>query len=64
MEQLKKWNYWLNRHMFVLVLSAICVGFISGINKTPTINYIVIVLFAYVTFISSLNTSLVDFGRV
>ncbi|MDR3289217.1 MAG: bile acid:sodium symporter family protein [Peptococcaceae bacterium] len=61
MNTLMKWNSWLNKHMFIIVFSAMVFGFLSGIEKSPTVNAVIIALFAYMTLVGSLNSSFREF---
>lgn len=61
---LAKMNEWLKRHMFYIVLSALFVGFITPIQDSPALRSIVIGSFAYMTFITALDTSFKEFLRV
>ncbi|AET68539.1 putative Na+-dependent transporter [Desulfosporosinus orientis DSM 765] len=58
------WNSWLGRRMFLLVIAAIGAGFITAIPKSALTSRLVVILFAYMTFISALDTSIKDFFRV
>ncbi|WP_088227610.1 bile acid:sodium symporter family protein [Desulfosporosinus sp. FKB] len=64
LERFAAWNSWLNRRMFFLVLAAIMTGFVTAIPKTPLSSRLVVILFAYMTFVSALNTSIKEFFRV
>lgn len=59
-----KWNQWLGEHMFIGVLTALLFGFKLSLPNTPALNTLAIGLFAYMTFITALGTSLKDFIRV
>lgn len=57
-------NDWLSKNMFFLVLSALCLGFFVPIADSPLLRKTVLALFAYMTFVTALNTSLKDFLKV
>lgn len=60
-----KMNKWLGKRMFVVVLSALLLGFIAPLKNTPeTLSQLAVVLFAYMTFISALGISFRDFYRI
>lgn len=55
-----KWNRWLGEHLFLVVVPALILGLILPVNVNG-LKSMVIILFAYITFITSLSTSLKDF---
>ncbi|MDD2234257.1 MAG: bile acid:sodium symporter family protein [Desulfitobacteriaceae bacterium] len=57
-------NSWLNEHMFLVVLTGLFVGFSWAPGPSDLFSILVIVLFAYMTFVTALGTSLKDFIRV
>ncbi|MEN6413041.1 MAG: bile acid:sodium symporter [Veillonellales bacterium] len=59
-----KWNARLGKNMFLIVLSALFLGFCYGIPDSHLLRKIVIVLFAYMTFTTALGTSLKQFIQV
>lgn len=59
-----KWNNWLGKRMFLLVLAALIAGFTVEIPNSPAVRTAVIAFFAYMTFITSLETSLKRFAQV
>lgn len=59
-----KWNDWLSKNMFFVVLSALFLGFFFSISDSPLLRRIVVALFAYMTFVTALNTSLKEFLTV
>lgn len=61
---LEKGNRWLNSHMFVVVLGAMLVGFIFPLHNSPELRIFSIILFAYMTLVTALTTSLKDFVRI
>ncbi len=60
----KQGNAWLSSHMFVVVLSAMFLGLVFPLKSSPELQLIAIALFAYMTFVTSLTTSLKDFVRI
>lgn len=54
-------NSWLSQHMFFVVLSALLFGFTSPLAQTPLLNTVAVLLFAYMTFITALETNYKDF---
>lgn len=58
-----KWNGWLAKHMFYVVLSALFFGFITPVETTKFWSLAATLSFTYMTFVSSLETSLKDFFR-
>jgi predicted Na+-dependent transporter len=50
--------------MYIGVLGALLIGFSAAIPDTPALRLAFIVLFGYATFITSLETSLLQFGKV
>jgi len=60
-----KMNRWLGERMFVVVLSALLLGFFVPVRNTPEIlSHLAVVLFAYMSFISALGTSFKDFYQI
>lgn len=57
-------NNWIGHHMFLLVGSAMVVGFTMPLTKLPFVSTLIIALFAYITFVSALGTSYKDFFQV
>lgn len=55
------WNSWLGRRMFLVVLIPLLVGFLWPLPESSIWNTIAVGLFAYMTFITALDTSLKDF---
>lgn len=58
------WNTWLGKRMFLLVLSALATGYFISVGNSPWLRTLVIALFAYMTFVTSLETSLRKFIEV
>lgn len=50
-------NNWLSKHMFYVVLLGLVLGFVLPLPTKPVYHYLVLVLFAYMTFITALGTS-------
>lgn len=59
-----KWNDWLSKNMFIVVLSGLLLGFFVNITDSPSLRKIVVALFAYMTFVTSLSTSFKEFIKV
>lgn len=59
-----KLNGWLGRNMFLVVLTGLLLGFIVKLPDSATLRKLVITLFAYMTFVTALGTSLKDFLKV
>ncbi|HWR41067.1 MAG TPA: bile acid:sodium symporter [Patescibacteria group bacterium] len=59
-----KANEWLGRKMFLLILFALTAGLILKIPDSPCIRFILMALFAYMTFVTTLGTSLQHFTKV
>lgn len=57
-------NKWLGNHMFVVVLSALFSGFILLIPDTPYFRKSIILLFAYMSFVTGLGISFQGFLKV
>lgn len=58
---LLKANQWLNKNMFFVVLMAIMLGFNVALENSPFLSALATGLFAYMTFISALQTTFKDF---
>lgn len=63
-ERFTRWNSWLGGHMFVGVLSALFLGFLIPLSDAPILNTLAVILFAYMTFVTALGTSLKNFLQV
>ncbi|MDF2874162.1 MAG: bass: bile acid transporter [Sporomusa sp.] len=61
---LEKVTAWLGQRMFLIVLSALLIGFISPISDSAALRAIVIGAFAYMTFVTALDTSFKEFLQV
>lgn len=57
-------NEWLGKNMFIVVLAGLFIGFSVRIDDSPLLRAIVVALFAYMTFVTALDTSLKDFTKV
>jgi predicted Na+-dependent transporter len=57
-------NDWLGRKIFLLVLLALVVGYLLKIPDSSLIRFLLVALFAYMTFVTSLGTSLKSFIQV
>ncbi|HBC95019.1 MAG TPA: bile acid:sodium symporter, partial [Pelotomaculum sp.] len=64
LEILSRCNSWLSRHMFFVVLSALLFGFTSPLPQAPLLNTIAVLLFAYMTFVTALETNYKSFFHV
>ena len=59
-----KLNDWLSKKMSVVVLSGLFLGFFVNITDSPFLREIVVLLFAYMTFVTALTTSFKEFTTV
>ena len=59
-----KWNNWLGKHMFLIVISALLIGLNIPIPKSPLLTSTAIGLFAYMTFVTALENSFKEFTKV
>lgn len=59
-----KWNSFLGKNMFLVVLSGLLLGFTLNISNSPMLRLLVIALFGYMTFVTSLTISLKKFLQV
>lgn len=64
LELMGRWNSWLGKRMFYVVLSALMLGFISPLPNSPVFAKIAVFLFAYMTFITALDTSFKQFLKI
>lgn len=60
-ELLAQANSWLGRRMFLVVLAALVTGFLFPPPPSPSLTRAAVALFAYMTFITALETSIKDF---
>lgn len=58
------WNQWLGRRMFFVVLSALLAGFLMPLSRSAVLGTASVALFAYMTFITALDTGFKDFFHV
>jgi predicted Na+-dependent transporter len=58
------WNSWLANRMFFIVFSALLVGFNQPLPKTQWLTLVCGVLFAYMTFVTSLEISFKDVLKI
>jgi predicted Na+-dependent transporter len=58
------WNDWLAKNMFFVVLSGLFLGFFLTLSDSIILRRTVVALFAYMTFVTALNTSFKDFIKV
>lgn len=61
MEKFEGWNRWLGEHMFLVVLSALLIGFIWSPGPNALFNTLLVALFSYMTFMTALGTSMREF---
>lgn len=59
-----KLNAWLGQRIFVLVLCALALGLCVPLRDSPLLRQGTVALFAYMTFVTALSTSLRDFFQV
>ncbi len=59
-----KWNGWLGKKMYIGVLGALLIGLAVPVPDSPTLRLAFIALFGYASFITALETSLLQFGKV
>jgi len=57
-------NNWLGKKMFLVVLSALVTGYLLKIPDSSLVRFFLVALFAYMTFVTSLGTSLQSFIQV
>lgn len=57
-------NDWLGKRMFLVVLSALMAGYLLKVPDSSTVRFLLVALFAYMTFVTSLGTSLKSFIQV
>ncbi len=57
-------NQWLSKRMFLVVLSGLVLGVFVRISNSPFTKDLVIFLFAYMTFVTSLSTGLKQFTKI
>lgn len=60
----RAWNQWLGKRMFLVTALALLLGFFIPVANTPFLQVLVIALFAYMTFVTALETSLRQFASV
>jgi len=58
------WNDWLAKNMFFVVLSGLFLGFFLTLSDSIILRRTVVALFAYMTFVTALDTSFKDFIKV
>ncbi|WP_371375221.1 bile acid:sodium symporter family protein [Sporomusa aerivorans] len=57
-------NEWLSRRMFVLVLAALMMGYLLRVPDSQLVRVLLVALFAYMTFVTSLSTGMKSFIQV
>lgn len=62
-DSFRKINCWLGRNMFLVVLTGLLLGFMLKLPNTALLRKLVVLLFAYMTFITALGTSLKRFAN-
>lgn len=55
---------WLGKRMVLLVLAALVTGFLLKVPDGPLVRFLLVALFAYMTFVTSLGTSMKSFIQV
>lgn len=60
----RQWNLWLGNHMYLLVLTALLLGFMTNLPQFSGLGTLVTGLFAYATFVTSLSISFREFIKV
>lgn len=63
-ELMGRWNSWLGKRMFYVVLSALLLGFNFPLPNLPVFTQIAVFLFAYMTFVTALETSFKQFLKI
>jgi len=61
---MKKINTWLTQRISLFVLLALACGYFLPLDPNPVLQYIVIALFGYMTFTTSLTTSFREFIKI
>lgn len=64
LQKITKWNEWIGSHMFLVTFFALLIGFAIRIPDSPTVRFVVMALFAYMTFITSLTISIKSFMKI
>ncbi|MGI6684093.1 MAG: bile acid:sodium symporter family protein [Bacillota bacterium] len=64
LKTITKWNNWLGHRMFFVVLSALLIGFNLPLPKSPWLTLTAVVLFAYMTFVTALETSFKEVMKI
>lgn len=57
-------NQWMNKYMFVTVMVSLALGFVFPLENSAFLSALATGLFAYMTFVSALKTTLRDFARI
>lgn len=64
LELMTSWNQWIGRRMFFVTSIPLIIGFFLPNCSTPMMGKVIMFLFAYMTFITALDTSFKDFMQV
>lgn len=64
MQKFARWNCWLGEHMFLIVLSALFIGFIWSPGPNALFNTLLVALFSYMTFMTALGSSMKEFIHI
>ncbi len=59
-----KLNSWMGKKMYLFVLGALLIGFNMPVADSPALRLSFIALFGYATFVTALETSLLQFGKI
>ena len=60
----RRLNSWLGKRMFLVVLSGLFLGFFIPLSDSPFLRSLVVGLFAYMTLVTALGTSIREFVQV
>lgn len=64
LQKITTWNEWIGSHMFLVTFFALIAGFSIRVPDSPTVRFIVVALFGYMTFITSLTISIKSFVKI
>jgi predicted Na+-dependent transporter len=59
-----RWNRWLSRRLFLLTIVGLVAGYLFPISNSPSLRMTAVVLFAYMTLVTSMGTSFKYFVSV
>lgn len=63
-QKIIQWNEWISSHMFVVTFIALYAGFTIQIPDSPLVRFVIVALFGYMTFITSLTISVKSFIKI